>query len=259
MHVRCTSAALLFSTGLLPAQWTSPRTPGIPRTPDGKPDLAAKAPRTVDGRPDLSGLWALSDERYWNDIGVNLGPEGVPLQPWAAALYRERRGNEGKDNPIARCMPAGVPAIDYIPTPFKLIQTPASIAILYEYNMEYRQIFTDGRRLPDDPNQTGSAIPSDAGTATPWWWKTAGLKDNTWLDLFGHPATAALRVIERFRRRDFGHMDLEIAMTDAKAYTKPWRIELHPHLLPDNELLEWICLEGNRGMEHIVANQGDRR
>jgi hypothetical protein len=203
--------------------------------------------------PDLSGLWALPDESYWHDIGVNLRPEGVPLQPWAAALYRERRDNEGKDNPIARCMPAGVPTIDNIPTPFKLIQTPASIAILYEYNMEYRQIFIDGRRLPDDPN------PNWLGYSVGRWdgdtlvVETAGLKDNTWLDLFGHPATDALRVTERFQRRDFGHMDLEIAMSDAKAYTKPWRIELHPHLLPDNELLEWICLEGNRGTEHMVG------
>jgi len=253
MRVRLTTAALLFSASLMPAQWPSPKAPGIPRTHDGKSDLATKAPRTADGRPDLSGLWALPDESYWHDISVNLGPEGVPLQPWAAALYRERRDNEGKDNPIARCMPAGVPTIDNIPTPFKLIQTPASIAILYEYNMEYRQIFTYGRRLPNDPN------PNWLGYSVGRWdgdtlvVETAGLKDNTWLDLFGHPATDALRVTERFQRRDFGHMDLEITMTDAKAYTKPWRIELHPHLLPDNELLEWICLEGNRGMEHMVG------
>jgi hypothetical protein len=250
MHLRLATAALLLAASLLPAQWLSPKTLGIPRTPDGKPNLVAKGPRTPDRKPDLSGLWALSDETYWHDIGANLGPEGVPLQPWAAALYRERRENEGKDNPIARCMPAGVPTIDNIPTPFKLIQTPASIAILYEYNMEYRQIFTDGRALPDGPN------PNWLGYSVGRWdgdtlvVETTGLKDDTWLDLFGHPATDALRVTERFHRRDFGTMDLEIIMTDPKAYTKPWRIALHLHLMPDSELLEWIC-ENNKA-EHMV-------
>ncbi len=253
MRFPSTTAALLFMASLLPAQWPSPKTPGVPRTSDGKPDLQAKAPRTADDKPDLSGLWSLSEETYWHDISANLAPEGVPLQPWAAALYRERRENEGKDNPIARCMPAGVPTIDDIPLPFKVFQTPASIAVLYEYNMEYRQIFTDGRSLPDDPN------PNWLGYSVGRWdgdtlvVDTAGLKDNTWLDLFGHPATDVLRVAERFHRRDFGNMEIEITMTDAKAYTKPWRIALQLHLMPDNEVLEWICLEGNRGMEHMVG------
>jgi hypothetical protein len=154
--------------------------------------------------------------------------------------------DEGAKNPIARCMPAGVPTIDNIPTPLKLIQTPAFIAILYEHNMEYRQIFTDGRSLPNDPN------PNWLGYSVGRWdgdtlvVETAGLKDDTWLDLFGHPATGALHVTERFHRRDFGTMDVEIAMTDVKAYTKPWQFALQLHLLPDNELLEWICLENNR-------------
>lgn len=231
MALRLTAAASLLTSSLLLAQWPSPKTAGVPRTADGKPDLAAEAPRTPDRKPDLSGLWTLSDETYWHDIGSNLGPEGVPLQPWAAALYRERRENEGKDNPIARCMPAGVPTIDDIPTPFKLIQTQASIAILYEYNMEYRQIFSDGRSLPNDPN------PNWLGYSVGRWdgdtlvVETTGLKDNTWLDLFGHPATDALRVTERFHRRDFGNMDLEVTLADHKAYVRPWQIALHLHLI----------------------------
>jgi len=253
MRLRVLTAGLLFAASLLPAQWPSPKTLGIPRGPDGKPDLKAKAPRTPDSKPDLSGLWSLSDETYWHDISANLGPEGVPLQQWAAALYNERRDNEGKDNPIARCMPAGVPTTDNIPLPLKLIQTPAFIAILYEYNMEYRQIFTDGRALPNDPN------PNWLGYSVGRWdgdtlvVETAGLKDNTWLDLFGHPATDALHVTERFHRRDVGNMDLEITMTDSKAYNTPWRIALQFHLMPDNEVLEWICQEGNKGMEHMVG------
>jgi hypothetical protein len=245
MHVHRFILLLPLLTFTVSAQWTAPKTP--------KPNLSAKAPRTPDRKPDLSGLWALNDETYWYDIGAGLGPEGVPLQPWAAAVYRERRENEGKDNPIARCMPAGVPTVDTIPTPFKILQTPSQLAFLYEYNMQYRQIFTDGRALPRDPN------PNWLGYSTAHWEsdtlvvETAGLKDNTWLDLFGTPATDALRVIERFHRLDLGNMDLEITMSDAKAYTKPWKITLHLKLMPDSEILEWVCVENNRGMEHMVG------
>jgi len=137
-----TVISLFVAAGSVPAQWPSPKTVGIPRTPDGKADLSAKAPRTRDGRPNLSGLWTIETEKFWEDIGAGLKPEEVPLQPWAATLFRERRANLGKDNPIARCMPAGVPTIDTIPTPHKIIQTPSFIAILYEYNMQYRQIFS---------------------------------------------------------------------------------------------------------------------
>jgi hypothetical protein len=191
MHRGFAAAALLLIAGLLPAQWPSTKTPGIPRTPDGKPDLKARAPLTPDGKPDLSGLWMLPDEIYWHDIGTNPGTAGVPLQPWAAALYKDRRDNEGAANPIARCMPASVPTIDNIPTPFKLIQTPAAIAILYEYNMEYRQIFTDGRSLPKDPN------PNWLGYSVGHWdgetlvVETAGLKDN--------------RALSSARLREHGH------------------------------------------------------
>ena len=171
MRFVLTTAALLFTASLLPAQWPSPKTLGVPRTSDGKPDLRAKAPRTADGKPDLSGLWSLVEETYWHDISANLGPEGVPLQPWAAALYRERRDSEGKDNPIARCMPAGIPTIDNIPLPFKLIQTPASIAVLYEYNMEYPKSSLTAAALLTTPTPIGLAIPLGAGTPTLSWSK----------------------------------------------------------------------------------------
>ena len=134
------TCVLLLTAPALFGQWPVYPLRGIPRTPDGKPDLAAKAARTSDGKPDLSGLWAIHTEDYWYDIGADLKPDGVPLQLSAAAIYRERRENLGKDNPIARCLPAGVPTIDIIPTPFKIYQTPSAIAILYEYNMQYRQI-----------------------------------------------------------------------------------------------------------------------
>jgi hypothetical protein len=245
-------ALLLAGTSLL-GQWSSPKTTGIPRTSYGKPDLTAKAPRAADGKPDLSGLWVLDTEDFWEDIGAGLKPESVPLQPWAAAVYSERKASLGKDNPIARCMPAGVPTIETIPTPHKIIQTPAFIAILYEYNMQYRQIFTDGRALPKDPNPNWMGYSVGRWDGDTLVVETVGLKDNTWLDLFGHPATDALRVTERFHRRDFGHIDIDITMTDSKAYTKPWPIILHPQLMPDSEMLEFVCIENNKGVEHMVG------
>jgi hypothetical protein len=160
-------------------QWPSSHTPGIPRTADGKPDLSAKAPRTPDGKPDFSGLWAINTQDYWYDIGIDAKPGGVPMQPWAETLYRDRNDNLGKDNPIARCMPASVPTIDAIPLPFKVIQTSTMLAMLYEYNMQYRQVFLDGRALPKDPN------PAFMGYSTAKWdndtlvVETGGLKDNT--------------------------------------------------------------------------------
>ena len=235
------------------AQWPSVRTQGIPRTPDGRPNLFAKTPRTGEGKPDLSGLWELKTQDYWYDIGIDAKPDGVPLQPWAAAVYKDRKENLGKDNPIARCMPAGVPTIDTIPLPFKIIQTSTVLAALYEYNMEYRQMFLDGRASPKDPN------PNWMGYSTGRWdgdtliVETSGLKDNTWLDMFGHPATDALKVTERFERPDFGHLNIDITMTDVKAYAKPWPIKLHASLLPDTEILEYVCIENNRGMEHMVG------
>jgi hypothetical protein len=246
------SCALLLLAPALFAQWQV-HTQGIPRTQEGKPDLTAKPPRTSDGKPDLSGLWSIQTEEYWYDIGAGLKPGGVPLQPTTAAVFKERRDNLGKDNPIARCLPAGVPTIDIIPTPFKIYQTRTAIAILYEYNMQYRQIFLDGRSLTKDPN------PNWLGYSVGRWEgetlvvETTGLKDGTWLDLFGTPATDALKVSERFRRVDFGHMDMEITMTDPKAYTKPWTIAIHPTLQPDTELMEWSCVEGNKGAEHLVG------
>jgi hypothetical protein len=221
-------------------------------TQGGKVDPAAKVRRTRDGKPDLSGVWTLNDQKYWYDIGADL-KDGVPMQPGAAALFAQRKADEGKDNPIARCKPAGVPTIDTIPLPFKIIQNRNSTTLLYEFNMEYRQVFTEGRALPRDAN------PNFLGYSVGRWEKdvlvveTIGLKDETWLDMFGHPATDGLLVTERFHRRDIGNLDLDITMTDPKAYTKPWTISLHMKLMPNQEVMEYLSIENNRGMEHMVG------
>jgi hypothetical protein len=252
MTGKLVSISLLFST-LVWGQWIHVPTPGLPRNAKGEPVLSAPPPKAADGKPDLSGLWSIDTEQYWEDVTSGAKPGEVILQPAAAALFKERSGNMGKDNPIAHCVPNGVPGVEIIPTPYRIVQQSGIIAILYEFNMQYRQIFTDGRRFPIDPN------PAFMGYSVGRWEgdtlvaETVGLKDGMWLDLFGHPTTDSLHVTERFHRIDYGHMQLDIILDDPKAYQKPWQISLRPQLLPDTEMIEFVCNENNRGMEHMVG------
>ena len=252
--MRTSLLIVLVSLGFLcnsvSAQWFSFPTAGIPRTPDGKPNLSAPAPRSADGRPDISGLWQPA-ETLVGDIAAKLPPGSVPFQPWAAEVYKQRRANNSRDDPTANCIVGGVPRSDLVPYPFKILQTTGLVVILYEAVHSYRQIFTDGRRLPEDPNPAwfGYSIGRWEGDA--FVIDTAGFNDNVWLDNWGKPATGALRVTERFRRRDFGHMDLEMTIDDPKAYTRPWTVTLPLVLVPDSELLEYICNENNKYFENI--------
>jgi hypothetical protein len=234
------------------AQWLKFPTAGIPRTPDGKPDLNAPAPRSPDGKPDLSGLWQPPDG-YVQNIIRDLKPGEVSLKPWAAELYQHRRDTESKEDPTGWCVPGGVPRSDVVPYPFKIFTLPGVTLILYEAVQSYRQIFTDGRSFPKDPN------PAWMGYSIGHWEddtlivETAGFNDHGWVDNYGLPNTDALRVTERFRRRDFGHMDLEVTVDDPKAYAKPWTVKLAFRLLADTELLEYICSENNKDLEHLVG------
>jgi hypothetical protein len=243
--------ALVLSTltAPLPAQWLNHPTPGIPRTPDGKPNLSAPAPRTPDGKPDLSGLWKRPADRYYNNIAVDLKPGDV--QPWADALYRQRKQDFNKDSPENLCLPIGPPYGSTTPyLDSKIIQTPALIAILND-NLTYRQIFMDGRELEKDPN------PNWMGYSVGHWdgdtlvVESSGFNERTWLDLDGHPHTEELRVTERFRRRDFGHMELQIALDDPKAYTKPWTVTVPMELAVDTEMLEYVCNENEKDRSHM--------
>jgi hypothetical protein len=254
---------VLLSTFIpLSAQWLHYPTPGTPRTPDGKPNLSAPAPKTPDGKPDLSGIWEAREQlstyppylSHFMDLAVDLKPEGAPFQPWAKALSEQRQAVEHKDDPLARCMPPGVPRINTI-APFKIVQNPRLIIVLYETtaNSAFRQIFTDGRPLPKDPQPTwlGYSIGTWEGDVLKV--DTIGFNDRGWIDTgIGHPQTEALHVIERFLRTDFGNMDIAITIDDPKAYTKPWTGTLKVHLLPDTELLEMSC-ENSRGTEHMVG------
>jgi len=248
-------------------QWINYRTPGIPRTKDGKPNLAARVPRMPDGRPDLSGVWHGESEasdapqgtdgdalpKYFLDITRDLAPADVPFQPWAADLYQERKANFGKDDPISRCLPLGVPRSDADGVPMKIIQTHSLVAILQEGDAGFRQIFLDGRPLPTDPQ------PSWRGYSVGKWEgdvlvvETRGFSDRGWLDGFGHPHSDALRVVERFRRRDFGHMNIQITIDDPKAYRRSLTYTQSQLLMPDTELLELVCNENERDSRHLIG------
>ena len=233
----------------LGAQWFRVPDPKLPRTPDGKPNLAAPTPRRSDGKPDLNGIWRVAAP-YLNNIAVDLKPGEVPFQPWAEKLFKSRAdGSGGRDDPAARCIP-GMPKLNALPYPFKIVDTPGLMIMLFEGFTTYRQIHTDGRALPQDPN------PSWMGYSVGRWdgdalvVDTIGVEESTWLDNAGHPHTADLKITEKFRRRDVGHMEIEMTFDDPKAYTKPWTVVEKSTLVPDTELLEYVCIDSD--YQHLV-------
>jgi hypothetical protein len=230
------------------AQWLSIRLPATPRNADGTPDLAARAPRAADGTPDLSGIWMSVRTPIPEELRGSTGLEFFapkdfvfPMQPWARELYDMRHGRMGAGRPSERCLPHGIPDAMLPATPFKIAHTPGLTLILYEQESRYRQVFTDGRTHPVDPNPTWLGYSIGRWNGDTFIVETSGFNDRTWLDDSGHPHTDALRTTERFRRRDFGHMTMEITIDDAKAYTRPWSITIPFELLPDTELIENIC------------------
>ena len=238
---------ILMITAILMAapQWRQPMS-GVPRLPNGKVDLNAPAPRRSDGKPDITGLWKVAGG-YVVDIARDLKPGEVPFQPWAQALYNERLKNNSKDDPTASCIIGGVPRSDVVPYPFKIIETSRMTVILYEAVHSYRQIFTDGRPLPqNDPTPTWFGYSIGKWDGDTFVVETSNIKEGGWLDNNGKPATDALHVTERFHRKDFGRLDLQITIDDRKAYTKPWSILVPFTFQADDELMEYICEENNK-------------
>ena len=245
-------AALLLMSLPLWAQWTKVPPEPVPRTKDGKPNLSAPVPRLPGGKPDLSGVWSPNANKYLRDIAVDLKPGEVPFQPWAKALFEQRiDGSHSKEDPDANCLPQGVPKIDAAPAPWKIVPTPRFIVIAYEAFNLWRQIFLDGREVAPDVNPTWMGYSVGKWDGDTLVVDTKGFNGKAWLDQVGRPSTNALHVIERFRRKDFGHMDLQITIDDPKAYTRPWTVMQDVHLLPDSELLEFICNENNKDVEHL--------
>src|SRR5262245_52085443 len=251
--VAAVSIFLLSSTAA--AQWLNFPTPGIPRMPDGTPNLSAPAPRNADGKPDLSGVWRGAGPIYRFNIAQDLKIEDV--QPWAEALFLERVRNNRKDSPLARCLPVSVPFHNFFNLA-RIVQTPALTVILYESpNSPHRTVFTDGRPLPKDPNPSWLGYSIGRWEGDTFVVTTAGFNDLGWLDSAGHPQTESLRLTERFRRRDFGHMDFEMTIEDPKVFTRPFTIKTERLLAADTDLLEDVC-ENERDRAMMSGDNGVR-
>jgi hypothetical protein len=235
------------------AQWIKLPLPGTPRSKDGKPNLTAPAPRAADGHPDLTGIW-ISSRKYTNPNGrglekyMSMGSK-APMLPNAEKAYAENTAHGDVADPSERCLPDGVPN-HMIPLPIKMVQTPGVTLQLYEEFAVFRQIHTDGRKLPVDPE------PTFFGYSVARWDKDAlvvessGFNDQTYIDGEGLPHSPDLRIMERYRRPDFGHMSVEFTFTDAKNYSKPWSATINFDLMPDTELMEHLC-ENEKDLAHM--------
>jgi hypothetical protein len=238
------------------AQWRNVPAKGIPRTKDDKPDLFAPAPRRPDGKPDLSGIWKGEPKnlKYGENLAADFIPSELPILPWAKALTTERMSDAGANTrPSAHCLPYGIPIADNTNSPLKIIQEPGLVVILNEAFGLFRQIFLDGRAIPGDPNPTWMGYSVGQWDGDTLVVDSSGFNGKTWLDIIGHPTTDALHVTERFRRRDFGHLDLRLTIDDAKAYTKSWSVELPKLLVLDTELMEFVCNENEKDLGHVVG------
>jgi len=265
--------ALLAAPALVSAQWLNHRTADIPRTPDGKPNLSAPAPRAADGKPNLSGLWQTLSappevlkrlipdatngageeplSQYFINIFFDFKPDQAPIRPAAAELFRQRAQTFMKESPISHCLPEGMPMVEMAPAPYKIVQMPGVTLMLYERDTTFRQVFTDGRKLPKDPQ------PSWLGYSVGKWdgdslvVDSNGFNDRGWLDARGHAHSEDLHLTERFHRLNFGEMEVKLTIDDPKTYTKPFSITLEQRLLPDTDLLESYCAENEKDSHHL--------
>jgi hypothetical protein len=251
------SAPLVTS---LNAQWLHQPTPGIPRTPDGKPTLAAPAPRTPDGKPDLSGLWNKISPKYGRNIAADLKPEEI--QPWAEALVQKRKEDLGKDYMNVLCVPLGpaysTDADSTGAEMIKIVQTPGLILILNP-DLTYRQIFLDGRALEPAPNPSWMGYSAGRWDGDTLVVDSFGFNDRTWLDHDGHPHTEALRMTERYRRRSFGNLEVDVTLSDPAVYARPWTVSVRAELTPDTEMIEWVCNEKGSELQHWVGKASDEK
>jgi hypothetical protein len=268
--IRTVAIVLAAGSASLSAQWLHYPTAGVPKNPGGSPDLTAPAPRASDGKPDLSGIWepipqptqqptpqpvnpAIQQRvsQFWN-IGAGL-EAGLPYQPWAADLRKAREAEQSKDNPDVRCLPLGILQMHAHPFPRRIVQVPGYVAILHERDMEYRQIFTDGRALPRDPQPSWNGYSSGKWEGDTLVVETNGFRDGLWADYNGSPITSAAKITERFRRLNYGTLEIEVTVDDPKGYTKPWTVRLKQSIVLDADLLEYVCLENEKDVSHMVG------
>ena len=259
-------AMTCISTQLF-GQWVKYPTPGVPRNPDGSVNWSAPAPKLVDGKPDFSGIWS-SDEVDARNPGVppnpndattsrrmiNLGAElkgGLPYQPWAQALAKERTANKAVDDPHIQCKPDSFLRSYAAPHLMKIVHTPGLMLELNEWNANYRQVFTDARPLPKDPNPTWQGYSTAKWEGDTLIVDSIGFRDDTWIDWNGSVITEDAKVRQEYRRPDFGHLEMKVTVDDPKAYTKPWTVMIKERLLVDVELIDEICLENEKSLIHL--------
>jgi len=261
----CVLAAPLY------AQWIHYPTAGVPRTRTGAPDLKARAPRT-SGKPDLSGMWiqkykplpcekitlgdngVCAEKEILSTLLVNIAddlPGGLPYQPWAAELVKKRTAQDGIDDPHSKCMPPNFPRAYAFPHIQKFVQTPGLLIILDEFNASYRQIFTDNRPLPLDPQPSWNGYSVGRWEGDTLLVNSNGFREDLWLDGSGNPLTDAAKLTERFRRPSYGTLEIEITVDDPKAYTKPWTVKQNLSIVLDTEMIDEICLENEKSMLHM--------
>ena len=265
MTSRCVIYAALLVT-LTPgagfAQWLNYPTPGVPRTADGKVDLSAPAPRSSDGKPDLSGMWGwdtpakcgahcndLQISREFMNIAARLNG-GPPYKPGVGDLVKHRTAAQDED-PNVHCMPRGAPRIwtdDYYK---RIFHVPGRVIVLTERNMQYRQIFTDGRPLPEDQNPTWNGYSTARWDGDTLVVQTSGFRDDLWLDAFGNPLSGTGKLTEKIRRPNFGTLEVEMTIDDPTYYTAPWTVTIRQPLVLDSELLDYYCLENEKDWAHM--------
>ena len=274
--------AIAVGSHTLFAQWPKFMPPGTPLNADRTVNLRAPAPRTADGKVDLSGVWENVPGRgrgagapapvaaegtgalpptgsLFGNIGDQV-PGGAPYQPWAAELVKKRMADNSKDNPDAHCLPLGIMQNTTHPYPLKIIQTPSELVVIYEGSgTTVREIYLDGRT--PDPD----AEPWYQGYSTGRWEgndtlvvETSNFIDDetwtTWLDVRGSPLTQRGRIVERFRRPNYGSLQVEVTIEDPKAYTRPFNATINKRLSADTQLIEFVCRD--KSAAHYVGASG---
>jgi hypothetical protein len=275
--------AILSASSDMAAQWVEHPTVGAPRKADGALDMSAPAPRLFDGKPDFSGIWttaepnilppgvlssptarndvatsqssseaegpgdprAIRGSRQMANIGVDI-PGGLPYEPWLVPIVKQRTENNAIDDPHIRCFPDNFLRAYGLPHLLKFVHSPSLLVVLNEMNAGYRQVFTDGRALPKDPNPTWQGYSSATWSGDTLVIDTIGFRDDTWIDWSGSVLTAAAKVREEIRRPDYGHLEIRVTVDDPKAYTKPWRVTLKERIVVDTELIDEVCLENEK-------------
>ena len=262
--------ALMCGHAVASGQWLRYPTADVPRTADGNPNLAPPAPRLPDGKPDFSGIWQSARkilctpefskfvecglEIGGSPLALNIGadlPGGLPYQPWAAALAKQRTADNSKDDPHARCLPDNPPRPYGLPHMTKAVHTPRLLVLLNEVNAMYRQIFIDGRPLPVDPNPSWNGYSTAAWEGDTLVVQTNGFRDGLWLDMGGNPMTDAAKMTERIRRPNYGTLEVQVTIDDRKAYTRPWTVDMPQKITLDTELIDEICLENEKSSQRM--------